>query len=117
MNNTAPSPALIPWGGWGWESRLCSSIGAECEGNTDNISAREVSVGLISGVQQFSGGGPKTHRNQPGDGAAAPLRKCLQAQVQGWQTLAMVRNGVVLVSAGDSDHVLSGMQHPTAQNL
>ena len=36
---------------------LYSSIGAVCEGNTDAISARQVSsVGLISGGQQFFGG-------------------------------------------------------------
>ena len=42
--------------GPGGHSLRYSSIGAVCEGNTDTISARQVSVGLISGwAQQFSG--------------------------------------------------------------
>ena len=41
-----------------------SSIGAVCEGNTDTISARQVSVGLISdGGQQFSWGARPTGTN------------------------------------------------------
>ena len=64
--SAAPSPALIPWGAFGALAAFASvysSIGAVCEGNTETISARQVSVGLISG------GGGKTHRNQPDDGA------------------------------------------------
>ena len=56
----APSPAMIPWGGafgaLGVFASVYSSIGAVCEGNTDTISAKQVSVGLISGGQQFFGG-------------------------------------------------------------
>ena len=71
----APSPALIPWrggalGALGAFASVYSSIGAVCEGNTDTISARQVSVGLISGEPNNFLWGPKTHRNQPGDGAA-----------------------------------------------
>ena len=48
----APSLALISWGAFeplGAFASVYSSIGAVCEGNTDTISSRQVSVGLISG--------------------------------------------------------------------
>ena len=56
----------------GGQRGLYSSIGAVCEGNTDTIIARQVSVGLISGgLNNFLGG--KTYRDRPGDGAVSLL--------------------------------------------
>ena len=55
-----------PFGALGVFASVYSSIGAVCE---DTISARQVSVGLISGGPTIFGGGGKTHRNQTGDGA------------------------------------------------
>ena len=48
-----------------------SSIGAVCEGNTDTISARHVSVGLISGGPNNFRGVEQDPRNQLVSGLAA----------------------------------------------
>ena len=57
----APSLALIPWAAIrGPEGIGFDSIGAVCEGNTDIISARQISVGLIfGGGNNFLGRGAR----------------------------------------------------------
>ena len=63
----APGPLTSPdslegaFGALGAFALVYSSIGAIREDNTDTISARQVSVGLICGGQQFFGAGC-THR-------------------------------------------------------
>ena len=66
---TSPDSLEGPFGALEAFASVYSSIGALCEGN-DTINARQVSVGLISGRPNNFPEGPKTHKNQPGDGAA-----------------------------------------------
>ena len=55
---TSPDSLGGPLGALGVFASVYSSIGGVCEGNTDTISARQVSVGMISGGQQCSGARP-----------------------------------------------------------
>ena len=56
---TSPDSLAGPFGALGAFASVYSSIGVVCEGNTDTISARQVSVGLISG------GGNNFRRGRP----------------------------------------------------